>query len=156
LWWLCYLIFILKKLVGIPSLASFKKTGASMKNRIVIIVAIASLTGCASIIDGTSQEIMVNTNPAAADCALEREGIVIARINPTPAATTIKKTKHDITIRCNKSGYEEAVYLNNSGAAGSTFGNIILGGGIGWAVDSAAGADNKYDSPVNITLVPKK
>jgi hypothetical protein len=27
-----------------------------------------------------------------------------------------------------------------------------LGGGIGWAVDSASRADNKYESPVNITL----
>ncbi|MFN4088863.1 MAG: hypothetical protein ACK4QW_07435 [Alphaproteobacteria bacterium] len=33
-------------------------------------------------------------------------------------------------------------------------GNIILGGGIGWAIDSASGADNKYTSPVNMTLVP--
>ena len=32
--------------------------------------------------------------------------------------------------------------------------NIILGGGIGWAIDSASGADNKYTSPVNLTLVP--
>ena len=31
---------------------------------------------------------------------------------------------------------------------------IILGGGIGWAIDSARGADNKYDSPINITLAP--
>ena len=59
-------------------------------------------------------------------------------------------------IRCNKDGYQEATYLNHSGSAGATFGNIVLGGGIGWAVDSAAGADNKYDSPVNITLVPEE
>jgi len=34
------------------------------------------------------------------------------------------------------------------------FGNIVLGGGIGWAIDSASGADNKYDGVVNVTLVP--
>jgi hypothetical protein len=53
-----------------------------------------------------------------------------------------------------KSGYQMATYYNHSGAAGATFGNIILGGGIGWAIDSATGSDNKYESPVNITLVP--
>jgi hypothetical protein len=42
----------------------------------------------------------------------------------------------------------------HSGAAGATFGNIVAGGGIGWAIDSASGADNKYDAPVNVTLVP--
>jgi hypothetical protein len=67
---------------------------------------------------------------------------------------TIKKNKHDITLRCTKSGFQDATYLNHSGAAGATFGNIILGGGIGWAIDSASGADNKYDGTVNITLVP--
>ncbi len=126
-----------------------------MKIFVVAIAALASLSACASVIEGTSQEIMVNTNPAGADCALERQGAVIARVNPTPAATTIKKTKYDITIRCNKAGYQESTYLNHSGSAGATWGNIVAGGGIGWAVDSAAGADNKYDSPVNITLIKK-
>ena len=121
--------------------------------RILTALSLISLTACSSIIEGTSQEIVINTNPAGADCSLERGGISIARVNPTPGAATIKKTKYDITIRCNKDGFEEATFLNHSGSAGATFGNIVAGGGIGWAIDSAAGADNKYDSPVNITLV---
>jgi hypothetical protein len=114
-----------------------------------------ALSGCASVIEGTSQLITVNTNPSGADCSLNRnpEG-VIGRVNGTPSGVTIRKTKYDITIKCNKAGYQEATYLNHSGAAGATFGNIVLGGGIGWAVDSASGSDNKYDSPVNVTLVP--
>ena len=127
-----------------------------MKRLLVCLLSLGLLSACSSIIEGTSQEITVNTNPAGANCSLERQGISIARIDPTPAAATIKKTKHDIVIRCNKEGYQEATYLNHSGSAGATFGNIVLGGGIGWAVDSAAGADNKYDSPVNITLVPEE
>jgi hypothetical protein len=119
-----------------------------------VFVAASSLAGCSSVIEGTSQEILVNTNPAGANCALEREGNIIARIPQTPGGATIKKTKHDITVRCAKDGFQEATYLNHSGAAGATFGNIILGGGVGWAIDSASGADNKYDSPVNVSLVP--
>jgi hypothetical protein len=114
-----------------------------------------SLSACSSIIEGTSQEILVNTNPAGADCSLMREGVSIARVNPTPGAATIKKTKHDITIECTKSGYSDVAYLNHSDVAGATVGNVLLGGGIGWAIDSASGADNKYESPVNITLVPE-
>lgn len=113
-----------------------------------------ALSACSSIVEGTSQEIIVNTNPAGANCALQREGNVIARVSPTPGGATIKKTKHDITILCEKDGYQQATYLNHSGVAGATFGNIVAGGGIGWAIDSASGADNKYESPVNITLVP--
>jgi hypothetical protein len=120
------------------------------------VALLLSLSACSSIIEGTSQELMINTNPAGADCALMRQGNSIARVDPTPGAATIKKTKYDITIVCNKDGYQEATFLNHSGAAGATVGNIVLGGGIGWAIDSASGADNKYDSPVNITMVPEE
>ena len=113
------------------------------------------IAGCSSIIEGRSQEIMVNTNPPGATCKFSRLGQTLATISPTPGSAYIEKTKYDITITCNKKGYEEATYLNHSGAAAATVGNILLGGGIGWAVDSASGADNKYDSPVNITLSKK-
>lgn len=129
-----------------------------MNNKIIAALAAGTLSclvsGCSSIIEGTSQQILVNTNPAGADCALERNGEVIARVQQTPGGTTIKKTKYDITVRCNKLGYQEGTYLNHSGAAGATFGNIVAGGGIGWAIDSASGADNKYDGVVNLTMVP--
>jgi len=66
----------------------------------------------------------------------------------------VDKTKYNIEIRCNKRGYQQDTYLNHSGI-GATIGHIILGGGISWSIDSASGADNKYDSPVNITLAKK-
>lgn len=124
-------------------------------NKYPLLLAALALSACSSIIEGTSQEITVNTNPSGANCSLQREGVSIARIDPTPGSATIKKTKYDITIICNKHGFEQATYLDHSGAAGATVGNIILGGGIGWAIDSASGADNKYDTPVNITMIRK-
>jgi hypothetical protein len=139
-----------------PRAAASTSGGAAMKHR-ALLLALATLplsSACSSIIEGTSQTITLNTNPPGADCALHREGLVIGRINPTPGSVVVQKTKHDILITCAKPGYQEATYHNNSGVAGATFGNIILGGGIGWAIDSAAGADNKYESPVNLTLSP--
>lgn len=115
-----------------------------------------SLTGCASIIDGSSQEITINTNPPGASCSLQRNDTPLGTVSPTPGSILIQKTKYDILIRCNLHGYQEATYFNKSGSASSTFGNIVAGGLIGWGIDSASGADNKYDSPVNITLVPVK
>ena len=111
--------------------------------------------GCSTIIEGTTQEVYINTNPAGAACKFMREGRQIATITPTPGAAVVQKTKYDITVLCDREGFEQATYLNHSGAAGATFGNIVLGGGIGWAIDSASGSDNKYDSPVNLTMVPK-
>ena len=121
-----------------------------------LAVALLLLSSCSSIIEGTSQDIMVNTTPSKAKCDLVREGTVIASIAETPASTHIGKDKHEIIIKCNKPGYQEATYINKSDVAGATVGNVVAGGLIGWAVDSASGADNKYESPVNITLVPGK
>ncbi len=120
----------------------------------IIAAAICVLLGaCSSIIEGRSQSIMVNTNPSGADCVLYRQGIAIATVSNAPASAYIEKTRDDIWIACSKQGYQTAVYHSHPGTAGVTWANI-LDGGIGWAIDSATGADNKYESPVNITLVP--
>jgi hypothetical protein len=112
---------------------------------------------CSTIIEGKSQQIVVNTNPPGADCGLYRQSLKIATIQNAPGSTLIEKSKYDIWIACVKQGYRQATYFNHSGVAGAAVGNILFGvvtGGVGWAIDSATGADNKYDSPVNITLVP--
>lgn len=121
---------------------------------VAAVVACVSLGACSSIIEGRSQQILVNTNPAGAECGLYRQNMRIATIQNAPSSALVEKTKHDIWVVCVKQGYQMATHYNHSGAAGATFGNIILGGGIGWAIDSASGADNKYESPVNVTLVP--
>jgi len=118
-----------------------------------------ALAGCATIIEGTSQEILVTTNPSGASCVFEREGQPIGTIATTPGTLLIKKSKHDITIKCKKDGFEEATYVNDSGlASGAVAGNVaadlILTAGLSSIIDSASGADNQYESAVNITLIP--
>lgn len=128
--------------------------------KLIILALPFSISACASIIDGTSQQIAVNSNPPGAECAVYRQGEKIGTVQQTPSSVLVKKSKHDLWIECAKPGYENSRYLNHSGLAGSVFGNIALGGLIGVAVDSASGADNKYDPAVNISLTksddPKK
>jgi len=125
-----------------------------MKSLVIIVAATLAVAGCASIIDGTTQEIAVNTNPAGAKCVVNRKSVPIGTVVSTPGAVTIKKTKDDITVVCDKDGYQQATFMDHSGVAGSTYANIILGGGIGWAIDSSSGADNEYLTPINISMVP--
>jgi hypothetical protein len=116
-------------------------------------------SGCATVFDGTSQEITVNTNPPGATCVFTRNGTVIGTIQSTPALLSVQKRKYDIMISCNKPGYAQGTYLNHSGVSVAIAGNIVadvlLTAGISSIVDSADGADNKYDSAVNISLEPK-
>ena len=125
---------------------------------LLMSAAILSLGACATIIEGTSQEILVSTNPSGASCIFEREGQNIGTVQVTPGALLIKKSKHDITIKCSKEGFETAVYINDSGlASGSVAGNVaadlLLTAGLSSIIDSASGADNQYTSPVNISMI---
>jgi hypothetical protein len=113
------------------------------------------VSGCSTIVEGRSQLLSINTTPPGASCVLMRHGETLGSITPTPGTINVEKTKYDITVTCDMDGYEQATLIDKSGAAGATFGNIILGGGIGWAIDSATGSDNKYDTPVTITLNKK-
>ena len=134
-----------------------------MKSKVVTAVAVAfaasCLSGCVSVFEGTSQDISVVTNPVGAHCAFKREdGKDMGTIDSTPGKLTVRKSKYDLTITCKKEGYQEAAYLNHSGVSAAIAANvavdILLTAGISSIVDSANGADNKYDSVVNITMTP--
>lgn len=122
--------------------------------RVAAIGLIAMLGACSSIVEGTSQDISVNTDPQGARCEFKRQGESIGLVDPTPGEVTVDKTKHDIVVTCEKEGYQQASYLNKSDVAGATVGNAIAGGLIGWGIDSATGADNKYESSVFLELQP--
>jgi hypothetical protein len=117
------------------------------------------LSGCVSVFEGTSQDISVVTNPTGAQCAFKRDdGRDMGTIAATPAKLTVRKSKYDLTITCQKAGYQDAAYINHSGTSAAIAANVavdlLLTAGISSIVDSANGADNKYDSVVNITMIP--
>ena len=118
------------------------------------------LSACSTITQGTDQEIAVNTTPSGASCVLNRQGQPIGQVANTPGVVTVSKFKHDIMIVCDKEGYQTASYINDSGwesgsgAAGIAL-DVVLTLGISSAIDGATGADNRYESPVNITLIPE-
>lgn len=112
-----------------------------------------ALSGCGTIVEGTHQDIAISTTPDGAHCDLTRKGEKLATVDRTPGKVTVRKTKEDILLGCQKAGYQTSSQYLHSGMAAGTFGNIIAGGVIGWAVDSSTGADNKYPEAVNVNLV---
>src|ERR1700761_8834003 len=119
-----------------------------------VLGAASSLAGCGTITQGTSQNITITSTPPGGHCDLTRKGEHVATLDKTPGVVKVDKTKNDILLTCNLVGYQEASANLESGYGAGTFGNIILGGGIGWAIDSATGADNKYPSSANVQFVP--
>lgn len=117
-------------------------------------IAACALSGCGTITQGTSQNITVTSSPPGAHCDFTRKGEHVATLDKTPGTVKVDKTKNDILLNCTLAGYQDASVNLESGYGAGTFGNIILGGGIGWAIDSATGADNKYPSTANVQFVP--
>ncbi|QOY95143.1 hypothetical protein IM543_04420 [Massilia sp. UMI-21] len=113
-----------------------------------VLAIAANLTGCASIVSGTSQIVSVETHQPSgkvdgASCKLENEkGVYYVT---TPGTVTVRRAYGDMTVRCEKPGMEAGIASIKSSTKGMAFGNVIFGGVIGAGVDVASGA--AYDYP---------
>lgn len=126
-----------------------------MKIRAFVAVAIAgaAVSGCATIIKGSGQDIAVDSRPVeGADCVLHSsEGTW--RLT-TPGSAHVDKSKNDITLTCQKVGYQDSTDTIPSGFQGWTLGNLLLGGIIGLGVDAGTGAMNEYPHTVTVQMTP--
>lgn len=107
------------------------------------------LGGCATVLNGTSQDVAYLSEPEGAAVKISSGQTCV-----TPCTFSMRRG-NDQRVDFNLAGYKpEHVYVQ-SRLGGSTFGNIIAGGGIGAVVDGSNGASNHlYPEPVYIRLVP--
>jgi hypothetical protein len=121
--------------------------------RCAALLTLLLLPGCATIIEGTSQSVSVVTEPAGADCTIERKGARIGQVTLTPGAIQIDKSKEDLAIHCEHAGYEPANMSVSPRTLDTAAGNIVIGGLIGFAVDAATAANFKYPADVRIKMI---
>src|SRR4051812_12102563 len=110
-----------------------------------------SLTGCASIVTGTSQQVTIDSNPGGAKCLVYRNG---GRVHEgtTPMVFTIDKSGKDLDIACADAANHQARGVSRAGMQPWVLGNIIFGGLIGLVIDASSGAIVKYDTPVMVNF----
>ncbi len=131
--------------------------GADMKilsGGAVAFAAIA-LTGCATILSGSTQTISVSTlNVTGANCVLTsaRGSWTLT----TPGTVEVKRSKDDIVINCDKPGYEHAVAVIPSGLEETAAADILMSYAlpIGAAVDASTGAMNQYPHTFELPMHP--
>jgi ABC-type Fe3+-hydroxamate transport system substrate-binding protein len=112
-----------------------------------------ALSGCATIIEGTTQSVSVNTTPEeGAQCTLTNsQGTWYAT---SPGSTSVHKTKTELDVTCMKPGFQPGHVVAMSHFGATTAANVIAGGVIGVGVDAASGANYHYDSPIVVALGP--
>lgn len=120
------------------------------KFAILAVSALAwSLGGCATVFNGTNTDYTADSRP---------EGAAVQFSNGATCTTPCKlefRRKDDLRADISMPGYNPTYVLIQSKLGGSTFGNILLGGGVGAIVDGANGASNRlYPRPLIVQLSP--
>lgn len=118
-------------------------------------LALFSLTGCASIVNGQNQSLSVETRSAGtsisgANCTLtNNKGVWYVT---TPGTTTVNRSYEDLAVRCDKASMEPGLASIKSSTKGMAFGNILFGGIIGAGVDMSTGAAYDYPSLITVAM----
>ena len=110
------------------------------------------LAGCASTMSGNQQNVTITSNVAGANCSLSNDkGNWSVQ---TPGSALITNSRLNLSARCTKSGYQDAVVsIPSVHKDSATWGNVLLGGGIGYIWDRKTGAAFIYPSTVNLNLI---
>lgn len=114
------------------------------------------LVGCASVSNGTSGSMRVETVSKAGQPI---EGAVCNLTNDsgtftvtTPGSVLVHRSSSDLRVECKKTGEPTAAGTVTSRVAGSLFGNILLGGGIGMIVDHSNGSAYNYPEWIRLVM----
>lgn len=127
--------------------------GIGQWGAIALLALTTAASGCASIVTGQNQPISVQarsgTAPVSqADCTLTNDKgqwFVSA-----PGSVMVSRSYEALHVSCSREGFEPGITSVKSNVKGMAFGNILVGGIIGAAVDAGSGA--AYDYPPVITV----
>lgn len=71
-----------------------------------ILAAALVLSGCATIVDGTTQQIRLSSNAENAKCSISHEGVLIVPSLPVPAGHIVQRRPGNLMVTCDAPGYE--------------------------------------------------
>jgi PEGA domain len=108
----------------------------------VVLSAGLIVSGCATIVHGTSQAIPFSSNPEGAEVFVNGSARGV-----TPTTVTLPRSSSSYNVVYKKAGYEDTSDNLHSSISGYYFLNIILGGIVGLVLDAVDGAWYDYDDP---------
>ena len=109
------------------------------------------LGGCATITQGTTQLVQVNSAPQGADCRLTREGKLLTNVR-TPQSVTVPRSVHNVSVACRLPDGRQGHAVLKTTLTPMVAGNILVGGLIGAGVDAASGAMNQYPDAITVRV----
>jgi hypothetical protein len=112
------------------------------------------LSGCATVITGTRQDIEVESQPAGAVCTFTRAGETLGSVT-TPGSLRVKRDAAPMTVVCTRADYEEArAVMHARTETAAMVASGIIGGSIATHIDRGSGAANRYETALRVELTP--
>lgn len=110
--------------------------------------------GCASVTGSREQQTQISTT-----CnGVQISGATCTVVNDkgswttnTPGSVNLTKSYEDISVRCTFADSQGAAVMSSK-SNGGVWGNILIGGGIGYLVDRSTGAGFNYPTSINVPL----
>lgn len=102
-------------------------------NLLVFLFTIVFLNSCATIINGTSQQVNITSTPIEAKVTIDGE-----ELGKTPFIADLKRKDNHI-VKIELEGYKTEVITLNGKMSGWFFANCLFGGVIGMAIDAVTG-----------------
>ncbi|MBB5861343.1 hypothetical protein GGR69_003053 [Xanthomonas arboricola] len=127
-----------------------------MKHLVTAAIAMAALSGCATVMNDATQPIRVDTKTAdghviaGADCALSNDkGRFTLKSGQT---VQVHRSSRDLEVSCVLPGQRDAAGRSISRANIGIWGNILIGGAIGAIVDHSKGTGYTYPSWIQLVF----
>ena len=125
-----------------------------MKKILSLLASFILITSCASTMSGSSKNITVTSNVQGATCTLSNDKGTWSLA--TPGSAVVTSSRVNLALTCAKEGYVNGVAsLPSKHKDSATWGNVLLGGGIGYIIDRKSGAAFIYPQQVTVDLAKK-
>lgn len=120
--------------------------------RPVLLLLAGLVSGCAAISTGTNQSISIQTSPQAGATCQASNSSGTWHVPTTPGSVTVAKSYSDLQVFCrHKDGMEGQEQVKSTTGV-ATFGNALIGGGVGIVIDVASGAAYNYPQTITVFL----
>lgn len=101
--------------------------------RLLTLAAVLALTGCATIMHGTSEDVGFSSTPTNAKVSVDNH-----EVGQTPTVVSLSRKDNHI-VHMELAGYQPFDATITRSTSGWVWGNIVFGGIIGLAVDAMTG-----------------
>ncbi len=121
---------------------------------IVTLAAAFTSAGCSTLTQSDMQSLSLTASyqgkSVDPECRLKNDKG--SWDTKAPANISVRKSNEDIEVTCKKDGMPDGLLKAVSRAAGSMFGNIVFGGGIGAIIDHSKGTGYDYPDQLPVKM----